>query len=69
MTLRLLATALLAIGSGSVALCGMPATPASCGDPALGATVAILEMMRQEPAFTTLEDALARAGMPGQGIR
>jgi hypothetical protein len=69
MALCLFATALLTVGGGSVALTGIPATPASCGHPALRATVAILEMMRKEPASTTLEEALARARMPKQGVR
>jgi hypothetical protein len=64
MALGLFTTAFHTVGGGPVALTGIPATPASCGRPALGAAVAILEMMRQEPAFTTLEEALARARMP-----
>jgi hypothetical protein len=69
MALGLLAAALLAIGGGSVAYRGMPATPESCGDPALGATVAILEMVGKEPAFTTLKEALARARMPRKAVK
>jgi hypothetical protein len=68
MALGLLAAALLAVCGGSVAHRGMPATPESRGDPALSATVAILEMVRKEPAITTLKEALARARMPWEGV-
>lgn len=63
----LIATMLLAVGGGSVALTGMPASPASCGFLAVRATVTCLWLVGQEPAFTALEQATARARVPAAG--
>jgi hypothetical protein len=63
----LIATMLLAVGGGSVALTGMPASPASCGFLAVRATVTCLWLVGQEPAFTALEQATVRARVPAAG--
>ena len=65
----LFTAALLTVSSSPVTLSGMPAPPVSCGTPALGAAVAILEMKWQEPSLTTLEEALPRARMPRVRVR
>ena len=63
----LIATMLLAVGGGSVALTGMPASPASCGFLAVRATVTCLWLVGQEPAFTALEQATVRARVQAAG--
>jgi hypothetical protein len=60
----LVAAVLLAVGGGPVALTGQPPPPAASGVLADRATVARLGSTRQEPAFTSFEQAAAAAGMP-----
>lgn len=63
----LVAAALSAVSGGTVAASGQPASPAASGGLAGGTTVAGLGAARQEPAFATLEQAAAAAGMPATG--
>jgi hypothetical protein len=60
----LVAAMLLAVGCRPIASPGHPAAPASRGALAGRATVAGLGSARQEPAFTSLEQAAAAGGMP-----
>jgi hypothetical protein len=63
----LIAAALPAVGSGSVVLTGMPASPAPCGLLAVRAAVTCLWLVGQVPAFAAFEEATATARMPAAG--
>jgi hypothetical protein len=58
---------LLAVGTGPVALGGMPAAPVSGGVSAGKTAVAGLGPLGQEPSFTALEQAAAAPGVPAPG--
>jgi hypothetical protein len=63
----LIAAALPAVGSGSVMLSGMPASPAPCSLLAVRAAITCLRLAGQVPTFAAFEEATATAGVPGAG--
>ena len=63
----LIAAALPAVGSGSVVLSGMPASPAPCSLLAVRAAITCLRLAGQVPTFAAFEEATATAGVPGAG--
>ena len=63
----LIAAALPAVGSGSVVLTGMPASPAPCGLLAVRAAITCLRLVGHVPAFAAFEEATATAWVPAAG--